>query len=263
VTPQPPIGPQYGRWDLSPDPLTVEPEPLDERIPVHPKRYQVVAGSRRRGCSVIPFLLLAVLVGSSIATPRSAIVPTAPSPGSIDVRPGSARPSTPTAGASGGSLIGAPHDHGGLHPGNGTQDGLASADRLFVPPTTVGAPQPTPALISEPPDRPYQSAIGTALFQASATWCGPNPRTGQCLRWGGHALLAALPTYTGTPYVVRVWRGARHVDVTVVSVCGCGIDLSPWAFQRLAPLSRGRIDVEVEGPIEQRPLPQTSSGGAR
>ena len=104
------------------------------------------------------------------------------------------------------------------------------------------------------------AAIGTAVFQASATWCAPTA-SGQCRGWGGSALLAALPTFRyGDPsYRVRVWFGERHVDVTVVSICDCGIDLSPTAFARLAPLSRGRIDVEVEGPVAL--LPNSDAGG--
>ena len=40
--------------------------------------------------------------------------------------------------------------------------------------------------------------------------------------------------------------------VTVVSWCaGCGVDLSVAAFSRLADLSRGRINVTVEGPVSE------------
>ena len=47
---------------LDPDPLTVEPEPLDERVPVHPK-----LPARRPGCvSVLPWLVLAVVVWRAV-----------------------------------------------------------------------------------------------------------------------------------------------------------------------------------------------------
>lgn len=65
------------------------------------------------------------------------------------------------------------------------------------------------------------------------------------------------------PYGVRVSYRGRHTDVMVLSYCGCGgsdaaIDLSPSAFAELAELSRGRIDVIVEGPID---LPRTDTEG--
>jgi rare lipoprotein A (peptidoglycan hydrolase) len=51
------------------------------------------------------------------------------------------------------------------------------------------------------------------------------------------------------PYQVRVIAGERSVTVTVVSFCACGgttvIDLSPWAFSKLAPLSAGLVRVRV------------------
>lgn len=206
--------------------------PDDDRIPRHP-RYRLVPDSPRRGCSVLGFLLLAVLVGSSIAAPSSAVAPV------VKAQP------------FGASSDAAPRLSGAPRPARFPEhSGSTDSD-------VGGAPQPTPALITAPSERPYQSATGTALFSTSATWCAPTPR--QCRRWGGTARLAALPTYSGTPYVVRVWYDSRHVDVTVVSICGCGIDLSPYAFEQLAPLSRGRINVEVEGPIA--PLPNTSTKG--
>jgi hypothetical protein len=59
-----------------------------------------------------------------------------------------------------------------------------------------------------------------------------------------------------TPYVVQVCRLEAPITCThvrIVSFCACGdrhgiptvIDLSPAAFQELAPLSRGIIRVEV------------------
>lgn len=201
-----------------------------------------------------------LLLGSIVVdpAPSSAPHPTIGPLGSVDVRPGPASPSTPASDTSDPKLSGAPLGTSRSNPMSlnaleASQLGAGDEDRV----PASGAPQPTPALTRDLSAGLYQSAIGTALFQASATWCAPTPR--QCLRWGGTALLAALPTYTGTPYVVRVTYGRRSVDVLVVSICGCGIDLSPYAFEKLAPLSRGRIAVEVEGPVP--PLPATSTKG--
>ena len=122
----------------------------------------------------------------------------------------------------------------------------------------AAAPVTEPPLSGYGPAQPVQSMpaqdIGTAVFQASATWCAPTPTI--CKRWGGDAKLAALPGFSGKSYTVRVIYGERSVLVSVVSTCGCGIDLSPAAFRELAPLSRGRIPVLVEGPIT---LPPTST----
>ena len=211
----PPDRPQP--W-FDPDPLTVSPEPLDDRIPVHPKPYRLVPDSPRRGCSVLGFLVLATLL-VWYAAPRSAANPTGSQPGASGAI-GSVDASARVQAAA-----------SGLPP--------TPALHRFSPAVPSGASEPI-ASVPAP-------SIDTAVFPASATWCAPTPT--QCGRWGGDALLAALPTYTGTPYRVRVWRGSRHVDVTVVSVCGCGIDLSPHAFEQLAPLSRGRVDVLVEGPL--------------
>lgn len=97
----------------------------------------------------------------------------------------------------------------------------------------------------------------SAVILAQATWCKPTPT--QCQNWGGDAKVAGVHSFTfgDVPYWVRVTRGSKHVDVLVVSHCACQdrsdrIDLSASAFLELAPLSRGRIDVEVmdipEGP---------------
>lgn len=232
----PPTRPQFPG---DPDPLDVQLQPVDDRIPHHPKplpparpsligpSYDVRGIDWFRVCILVGVVAACLLFWLGLwlllAAPSSAPDPTAPPPGASGAIGSVDAPARAQASASGPELSGAP---------------LADA-------TASGAPQPAVEL-------------GTAVFPASATWCAPNYRTGQCLRWGGHALLGALPTYSGTPYVVRVWYGSRHVDVTVVSICGCGIDLSPFAFGKLAPLSRGRIDVEVEGPIG---LPNTSTGG--
>jgi hypothetical protein len=93
--------------------------------------------------------------------------------------------------------------------------------------------------------------VVAALVGGTATWCAPTPT--HCQSWGGRALKAAVEsfTYGDDPYLVRVCRDGtnRCVTVTVVSYCACGItliDLSPYAFRQLAPLSRGRIRVTVD-----------------
>ncbi len=106
---------------------------------------------------------------------------------------------------------------------------------------------------------PDQS-VGPAQQAGVATYCAPTPK--RCQSWGPPALLGAVQSFSfgDDPYVVTVCRqsGAPCVAVTVVSHCACGdrhgqptvIDLSPAAFARLAPLSRGVIDVvlTVGGP---------------
>lgn len=71
----------------------------------------------------------------------------------------------------------------------------------------------------------------------------------------GPGIYAAMPGYRdGTRVWVTVSRGSLSVRVRVVTQCGCYrhrsdariIDLSPSAFRRLAPLSRGLIVVRVE-----------------
>lgn len=99
----------------------------------------------------------------------------------------------------------------------------------------------------------------SAIWTADATWCAPTPT--HCRDWGDGAMLAALNSFRhgDRPYWVRVARGDRHVDVLVVSHCGCptgGIDLSPAAFRQLAPLSRGRIAVTIQYPAPGS-LPET------
>lgn len=108
----------------------------------------------------------------------------------------------------------------------------------------------------------------------TATYCAPTPR--YCRSWGGTARLGAVQSFRwgDRPYSVRVClRGtSRCTTVRVVSHCACGstlIDLSPFAFTRLAPLWKGRIWVTVEriGSAGERgpssTLPPTSTEGER
>lgn len=86
----------------------------------------------------------------------------------------------------------------------------------------------------------------------SATYCAPTPR--YCGGWGGNAHLGAVESfrYGDRPYNVEVCLLEdlnQCTTVKVVSYCDCGktlIDLSPSAFDDLAPLWRGRIKVSVE-----------------
>lgn len=87
-----------------------------------------------------------------------------------------------------------------------------------------------------------------------ATWCAPTAT--KCHGWGGTAKLGAVPSFRDgdEPYRVTVHHGGRSVQVLVVSYCACGkrdgiptvIDLSPAAFEVLAPTSRGVIRVTLE-----------------
>jgi hypothetical protein len=225
---------------------------------------------RRAGCSVLT--LLAIVALSSIATPQGApdqplssldpaLVPAA---GAADVRA--------VGDTVGPALPGAPS--GVVETGSAAR---LAGDYLPVP-SVDGAPSPVAEHSSwpgpfwfGPTSEPAPSGeVGTALYSASATWCAPTPT--QCQGWGGDAKLAAVNTfrYGDEPYWVRVWRGAKHVDVRVVSFCECGgspfaIDLSVSAFVVLAPLERGRVDVTIEDlrGVAGVPLPQTDTGGER
>lgn len=83
--------------------------------------------------------------------------------------------------------------------------------------------------------------IGSATTAGVASWYDDGP-----------GLYAAVPSWSfgDTQYQVLVRAGDRSVVVTVRDFCGCPgariIDLSPDAFVRLAPLSRGLVVVTVE-----------------
>jgi|SRR5712671_261906 len=87
------------------------------------------------------------------------------------------------------------------------------------------------------------------ILRGTAAWCAPTAT--RCRSWGGHVLLGAVRSFRwgDRPYRVTVWSGSRHVTVTVVSFCACSgnrvIDLSPFAFSKLAPLSAGLVRVRV------------------
>jgi hypothetical protein len=99
-------------------------------------------------------------------------------------------------------------------------------------------------------DAPTPTGAASSIYSASATWCAPTAT--QCQGWGGKATLAAVHSfrYGDRPYWVEVEYRGKVSPVLVVSHCACHdshgyIDLSPYAFEKLAPLSRGRIDVTV------------------
>ena len=120
------------------------------------------------------------------------------------------------------------------------------------PPTPSPTPSRTPrteAPATQPreiPPRPRSSVAGTATW-----YCLPG--TSRCTNTHNGGLYAAA----GSELRIGDWRGRRvrvcHGDqcvtVTLIDWCACGgervIDLYSDAFRRLAPLSRGVIDVKV------------------
>ncbi|KAF9531338.1 RlpA-like double-psi beta-barrel-protein domain-containing protein-containing protein [Crepidotus variabilis] len=90
-------------------------------------------------------------------------------------------------------------------------------------------------------------------FNGDATWFHPGPGFGSCGKESNdNDLVVALSTAEANHNShcgqrIRVNYQGKTVDVTVVDTCpGCSqysIDLSPAAFQKLAPLSVGRIQV--------------------
>jgi hypothetical protein len=118
---------------------------------------------------------------------------------------------------------------------------------------------------------PVQSVAATVSGQA--TWYGTGPGTGHAA--AGPGLRRSLGAdWRGTK--VRVCSVGRCVSVRLTDWCACRdrriIDLSDEDFRRLAPLSRGVIEVEVRGMIddatpavgspEQHLSPQASGSNA-
>ena len=121
--------------------------------------------------------------------------------------------------------------------------GLASRGPATSPVPTVpavGRPR-TPSAAT--------SLTARVVLRGAAAWCAPTKT--RCRSWGGHVLLGAVQSFRwgDRPYRVRVVAGSRSVIVTIVSYCACGgnrvIDLSPFAFSQLAPLSAGLVRVRV------------------
>lgn len=203
--------PKVHRDPPDPDPIDMD----DPRIPDHTSGWEFQRARQPRralGSCLIRLLLVAFMLAAlALATaPRSAAV--IPSPGFSGYREAD-QPQT-SAPLGGGSASG-------------------------LPPAAAPVPLPSGDL------------LGSARYSAVARWCAPTKT--KCHGWGGQAKLGALNTFRfgDKPYTLRVWRGRRHVDVRIVSFCACAnradrIDLSPSAFARLAPLSRGVLRVEIE-----------------
>jgi hypothetical protein len=143
---------------------------------------------------------------------------------------------------------------------------------IELPPTDTAPAIALPT--SAPPTEPPLVApatdvrIGTALEgrRGTATWCAPTST--HCHGWGGNAHVGAVRSFGwgDTPYSVAVCVVATGscTNVRVVSYCACPhtlIDLSPAAFEDLAPLSAGRIGVTVTRVSAPRP-PQTDTDGS-
>jgi hypothetical protein len=110
----------------------------------------------------------------------------------------------------------------------------------------------TPAPTATPTPKPTPTPVGLGhVVRGTASYCAPTPK--YCQSWGGTARLAAVPTfhYGDRRYTIVVCRAddrSRCTTAIVVSYCACGdkvVDLSPYAFARLAPLSRGVVTVTV------------------
>lgn len=158
------------------------------------------------------------------------------------------------------SVVASPRPSPTPAPSVASLTGGAGSEGGVIPPTT-----PTSGSDEALGVLPVTSTIQTG----TATYCAPTPR--YCHGWGGTARLGAVKSFRwgDRPYYVRVRSGGHSVVVKVVSYCACGvtlIDLSPYAFQRLAPLWKGRIRVTVErvghGSVSKGPvatLPPTST----
>lgn len=244
-----PTRPEYERLELRVDPEPVRSIPLCPACGdlLFPGDYQDAVTGRCVDCVgragslagwiavgvVVVLAALAIAAAGWALAPRSAPDPTGEP---------SAHSDRPTGGASDPSLV----------------DLAASG------------PEPSPGPAAPAPT----GAIGDPLVSSSAsgwaTYCAPTPD--YCQTWGDGALLGAVPSFAWGdepyPVVVCLEGGARCVTVTVVSYCACGdrdgiptvIDLSPAAFEALAPLARGVIPVRVDradGP--ELTLPPTDS----
>jgi rare lipoprotein A (peptidoglycan hydrolase) len=105
------------------------------------------------------------------------------------------------------------------------------------------------------------SDIGTSLQSGSATWyCSP---TSACTHgYGPSDMVGAIDPTLGIDKgsIVRVTHDGTTIAVRIVDVCACPgdrlIDLTSGAFSRLAPLSAGVIDIELEAGL---PLPATDT----
>lgn len=212
------------RPPFDPDPRYVEPEPLaprrlDEPAPAWFAWFGLGI------CVGILLMALVVLAGAWFAASRSAPDPTAPQPGASDAIGSVDALARALASASGPELSGAPHEReGGPAPGS-----------------------------SSPMDRhdggaPPSGGIGTAVVGGYVTWFESPGHTAAA----GPLIREALGDWRGKLLTVR--SGARQTVVRLTDSCRCGeraglptlLDLSPAAFQDLAPLDAGVVAVEIE-----------------
>jgi rare lipoprotein A (peptidoglycan hydrolase) len=115
----------------------------------------------------------------------------------------------------------------------------------------AGAPSPGGAPLPAAVLQPSLEESLPAAFGGTATWyCGNGS---PCTRGYGPAdMVAAIDPTLGIAKGtrLRVHHAGRSVEVVVVDVCQCKgariIDLTSGAFSRLAPLSRGVIEVTIE-----------------
>lgn len=116
--------------------------------------------------------------------------------------------------------------------------------------TAEPAPTLAPAAIPEPQLTPT-GMEPAAVFGGRATWyCS---QTSPCTAgYGPSDHVAAIDPTLGIPKGTRltVHHQGRSVAVTVVDTCACAgtriVDLTSGAFQELAPLSVGVIEVAIE-----------------
>ncbi|PBK90507.1 hypothetical protein ARMGADRAFT_1111869 [Armillaria gallica] len=95
-------------------------------------------------------------------------------------------------------------------------------------------------------------SLVTALT-GEATWYTPNGGVGACgapMQNSDHIVALSSNQYAGGAHCwkyIGVHYKGKFVDATIGDLCpGCGhngIDLSPSAFEKLAPLDDGRIQV--------------------
>lgn len=211
---------------LDPDPLTVEPEPVEPRVPYHgwdleptPVRHEFALVGFGICLGIVLFALLFTVARSVDAASRSAPDPT----------------------------VGVPRDLSGL---------LADASD----PELSGAPH-LPA--SEPrPEASPTGEVGTALVGGYATWydaaCHPCAAAGPALRefvgpdWRGSVVEVCGPAGACVSVALLDWCacGERHGQPTL-------LDLDRRSFARLAAPTAGLVAISIE--IGNAPLPRTDT----
>lgn len=262
------IPPRRPQLPGDPDPLHVELQPVDERVPWHePRRRDEPAPAWLAwlGLGICVGILLGALVMVAGLWLRAAPSP-APHPTVVVPRDLSELRVDASDPAQGGAPLRNSASRGG------DRDPFVATTRIGPVQAPSGASVATGPLADELAGEkvtgPGTAEVsggapqppGTALGGGWATWCAPTST--QCQGWGGDALLGATPSFVDgdRPYDVRVCAdGGRCVVVRVVSFCGCAdrrgrptvIDLSPAAFEQLAPLRHGIVLVTLEWPLPE------------